>query len=179
MAETPAAQVWSGRLTFLGLAAVILFAQLIPLDEIPSRWTGPDALLVLTLVFLVRRPDFVPFPMILAVFLLADLLLQRPPGLYAACVCLLSEFLRKRARGLRAVPLAVEWGTVAIGVVALTMGYRIVLLFAMVPQSPLMLTIIQAGATILVYPLAAGLAHLFFGLTRPAPGQVDSFGHRL
>ena len=179
MAETPAAQIWTGRLTYLGLAAVILFAQLIPLDEVPSRWAGPDVLLVLTLVFLVRRPDFVPFLSIFAVFLLADLLLQRPPGLYAACVCVLSEFLRKRARGLRAVPLLMEWGTVALGVVVLALGYRIVLLVAMVGQAPLGLSVIQTAATIIVYPLAAGLAHLFFGLTRPAPGQVDSFGHRL
>ena len=179
MAETPAAQVWSGRLSYLGVAALILFAQMIPLDEVPDRWAGPDALLLLTLVFVVRRPDYLPFPLILLTFLLADLLMQRPPGLFAACVCLLSEMMRKRARGLRAVPLLVEWGTVAVGIVALTLGYRVVLLLAMVPQAPLTLTLVQMVATILAYPLAVGLAQIFFGLTRPAPGQVDSFGHRL
>ena len=179
MAETPTARIWWGRATFLGLAALILLVQLLPNGAVPGAWAGPDMLLVLVFAFVVRRPKFVPFALLAVVLLLADLLLQRPPGLWAALVCIVSEMLRRRSRGLRNVPLAMEWGTVALGILAVTVGYRLVTMLAMLPQSPLGLALVQTTVTILVYPVVVGVAQIFFGLTRPAPGQVDSFGHSL
>ncbi|RYH02141.1 rod shape-determining protein MreD [Salipiger sp. IMCC34102] len=179
MAETPTTRIWWGRLTFVALAITIFFVQLLPTGAKPESWTGPDMLLVLVLAFVVRRPAFVPFALLAGVLLMADLLLQRPPGLWAALVCGVSEMLRRRSRGLRNVPLLMEWGTVALSIVAIALGYRLVLILAMVPQPPLGLTLVQTVATIAVYPVVVGLAQLFFGLTRPAPGQVDSFGHKL
>ena len=114
-----------------------------------------------------------------AVFLLTDLLFQRPPGLWAALVVVLTETLRSRSRGLRNVPLVLEWGTVAFGIVAITLANRLVLAIMLTPQAPLTLTLIQMVMTIMIYPVVVLVAQVLFGLTRPAPGQVDSLGHRL
>jgi rod shape-determining protein MreD len=72
-----------------------------------------------------------------------------------------------------------EWGTVAFGIVAITLANRLVLAIMLTPQAPLTLTLIQMVMTIMIYPVVVLVAQVLFGLTRPAPGQVDSLGHRL
>ena len=179
MADSPAATVWIGRLVYLGLAFLVIFVQLMPLGTAPPGWAAPDLLLAITLAWVARRPEFLPFGIIFFVFLLTDLLFQRPPGLWAALVLILSEMIRARARAMRSAPLLLEWGTVATGIVAITLANRLVLAIAMTPQAPLTLTVIQMAMTIIAYPVVGLMAQFIFGLTRPAPGQVDSLGHRL
>jgi len=150
-----------------------------PIDTLPRRWPWPDLLVVTTMVWVARRPDFAPFWVIAGLFLLTDLLFQRPPGLWAALVLILSEAIRKRAPNIRNMPIGLEWGTVTVGIVAITLIYRLTLAILFLPQAPLGLTLIQMAMTILFYPLVVVLAHFIFGVSRPAPGQVDSLGHRL
>ena len=179
MADSPAARIWIGRGVYLAVATAIVFLQLLPLDTAPPAWAPPDVLLAVTLAWVARRPEFLPFFVVFLVFLLTDLLFQRPPGLWAALVLILTETVRSRARGLRNVPLALEWGTVAMGIVAITLGNRLVLAIVMTPQAPLTPTLVQMVLTIAIYPVVVAVAQILFGLTRPAPGQVDSLGHRL
>lgn len=179
MADNPAARIWTGRAVYLALAVAVVFVQLMPLNTAPVVWAAPDLLLAVTLAWVTRRPEYLPVGVVIVVFFLTDLLFQRPPGLWAALVLILTEGLRSRSRGLRNVSLALEWGTVAMGIVAVTLANRLVLAVLMLPQAPLALTAIQMVMTIAIYPLVIVLAHMFFGLARPAPGQVDSLGHRL
>lgn len=179
MADTPQAEIWTGRLVFVGLVFGLMFLRLLPLDTLPPTWVGPDLFLGVTLVWAARRPDFLPVLLIAAVFLLADLLFQRPPGLWTALVLILTEALRARARSLRGGTFSTEWLTVAIGIVAITLAHRVVLALTISDLPPFGLSMMEMALTILVYPLLAGLAALLFGVRRPAPGAVDSLGHRL
>ncbi|MEL6641031.1 MAG: rod shape-determining protein MreD [Pseudomonadota bacterium] len=179
MAETPTMQVWTGRLAFAALACVIIFLYLLPLDTRPDIWPVPDFLLLIAVVWTARRPDYAPVAIIAGLFLLADLLFQRPPGLWAGLVVILTELLRRRARQIRNMPLMLEWLFVTVGIIGITLAYRIALAIVVMPQAPLRLTVIQLTMTILVYPVIVGMAHLLFGVSRPAPGQTDSLGHRL
>ena len=179
MADAPAGKLLTGRSIFVGLLLAVLFIQLLPLDTLPRRWPWPDFMLVITLVWVARRPDLAPFWAIAAIFLLADLLLQRPPGLWAALVVIFTEALRKRAGNIRNMPIGLEWGTVIVGIIGATLVFRLVQSAVFLPQTPLGLTLIQMAMTILFYPLVVMLAHLIFGVSRPAPGQVDRLGHRL
>ena len=179
MADSPVARIWIGRAVYLAVAMAIIFLQLLPLDTAPPEWAPPDVLLAVTLAWVARRPEFLPFFVVFLVFLLTDLLFQRPPGLWAGLVLILTETVRSRSRGLRNVPLALEWGTVAVGIVAITLANRLVLAIVMTPQAPLTPTLVQMVLTIAIYPVVVVVAQVLFGLTRPAPGQVDSLGHRL
>lgn len=179
MAEAPRLRIWLGRLTFVVLCLVTVFLYLLPLDTRPDTWPLPDVLLLLAVVWTARRPDYTPVLLIAGVFLLADLLFQRPPGLWTGLVVILTEMLRRRARQMRNAPLMLEWAVVAMGMVAVTLGYRLVIAIVMLPQAPLGLTLIQLIMTILAYPIIVGLAQILFGVVRPAPGQTDSLGHRL
>lgn len=179
MAELVPAAVWLKRLVFVVAAFCIIVMQLVPLDMRPSRWAPPDILLAFTLAWVVRRPDYLPVTIIAAVFLITDLLFLRPPGLWAALVVILTETLRRRARDLRNVPLALEWGTIAFGIVAITLANRIVLALVVAPQAPLGLTISQMILTIAIYPVVVLTCHFAMGVRRPALGEVDGRGHKL
>lgn len=179
MAESPTAQRWLGRIWFVALACGLMFLQLLPLQTLPRSWAPPDLILAFTLAWVARRPDLVPAVSIAAVFLLADLLFQRPPGLMAFVVLVATEFLRSRSEAIRSGSFAFEWLTVAFTVVAITLGSRALLTLTATVQVPLALSMFQMTMTILAFPLAVVASFLLFGIRRPALGEVDAFGRRV
>ena len=179
MAEHGTSRLWLARGVFVLIALVLIYIQLLPMNTTPSAWAPPDLLLAVTLAWVVRRPDYLPVVLIAGVFLLADFLFQRPPGLWTALVVVLTEALRAQAKSLRTASFPMEWATVSAGVVALMVAYRVTNSAMMLPQAPLMLTLIQMLLTILIDPVVVLLSHLFFGVRRPAPGEIDAAGRRL
>ena len=178
MAEIAQPHNWTGRAIFVGLACILVFMQLLPLQTHPSNWAGPDLLLTMTVVWVTRRPDHVPFVLVAGLFFLLDLLLQRPPGLMAALVLLLTEFLRARTESFRSLAFGLEWGTVAIGLIAVMLANRFVLMLVMLPQAPMGLTLSQMILTILAYPVVAALAYVALGIRRGTAGEFTPFGGR-
>ena len=115
-----------GRITFVALSLFIIFTHLIPLETAPPsfggstlepitqpratagtetevlfdpvRWIMPDLLILFAFAWVTRRPSFVPALAIAGIFLLADMLYQRPPGLWTGLVLIASEIRRARAR---------------------------------------------------------------------------------
>ena len=167
------------RALFIGLAAFFLFARLLPLSTEPTSWPGPNLLIGLTLAWLLRRPDYVPVGIIVLVFLFEDLLLMRPPGLWALLALLATEFLRDREATTRDLSFPVEWALVSVVIVVMTALNALVLGITMVPQGGLALTLRQLLMTILAYPLVVLASHYLFGLRRAAPGEIDAVGNRI
>ena len=168
--------LWAHRVTFVVFALLILVVQLVPIDLRPARGAPPDLLLPFALAWMARRPDYLPVWVVAGLFLIADMLLLRPPGLYAALVVILTEKVRRRALERRFTTLAGEWGTVALGIVTVALVYRVILFATMVPQAPLGQSLIQTGLTVAVYPLVVFVTHYLFGVTRPAPSETDERG---
>jgi len=179
MAETSPPRLWLRHAAFLLLAFALIFVQLLPLNTTPRVLPFPDLLLLFTCLWAVRRPDYLSVLSVAGVFLLADLLFHRPPGLMAALAVVATEALRARAPGLRASSFGMEWLTVALAILAVTLAGRFALAIVMMPQAPLGLTLLQMVLTILSYPLAVALAWGLFGITRPALGEVNALGQRL
>lgn len=200
---------WIGRLTFMFLGLFIIFSHLIPLETVPPslggsslvpiephgatpatdfeveeffnpvRWIAPNFLILLAVTWVTRRPSFAPVMVITALFFLADLLFQRPPGLWTALVLILTEILRGRSRSMRNLPFWLEWMTVAVGILVISIAYRFTLSMVLVPQGPLGLTILQLGLTLITYPVVVFVSYALFGVSRPASGEVDALGHRM
>lgn len=166
MAELLPSRLWLMRFAYLGLALGIVFFHLLPLDTQPRRWAPPDLLIALTFTFAARRPDFVPALSVAGVMLVADLMLQRPPGLLAMLVLLGVEYLRPRDPEAGDSGLAAEWVAAAVVILAVLLGNRLVLWMMAVDQAPLSLTVIQALATVLCYPVVALTCQQLLGLTR-------------
>ena len=179
MADAVTANRLGYRGLFLGLAAAVFFLRLLPISTEPVAWPGPDVMLCLALAWVLRRPDFVPAATVVAVFLLEDMLLMRPPGLWTLLALVATEFLRDRAVVLRDIPFLVEWLMVAALMAAMLLANRTVLAVLMVPQAGLGLSLAQYLSTVLAYPLVVGLSQFVFGLRKVAPGEVDELGHRI
>jgi len=178
MAKVGALHVWLMRALYAGLAAGLVFVHLLPLDTVPPGWAGPDLFVALTFAWAVRRPDYVPPLLVAGLALAIDLLFQRPPGLWAALVVLGCEALRRRAPMLRDLSFAADWAAVAGTLVAITLGYRLVLTLLLVDQAPLGLSMMQLVSTLLAYPLVAAVSHVLFRVRKLAPGDLAS-GRRL
>ena len=179
MAERADGATWVRRGVFLAVIFVLMIAELVPLDLRPQTWAAPDLILLVTLAWIVRKPSYVPLLVVAAIFLLADMLFMRPPGLWAALVVLLTEAIRRQNREFRDMPAAMEWATVAFGIIVITALNRLVLAIVVAPQAPLGLTLIEMSTTIIAYPLVVLIGHYLFGITRVAPGEVGRRGQRL
>lgn len=180
MADTAAGpRLWTGQLALLVICCVLIFLHLLPLNTLPTNWPAPDLLLAVVLAWVARRPDLAPALMIGLVFLLADLLFQRPPGLMAALVLVLSEMLRARSRALRSTPFLLEWATISIGIMMIALLNHVVMALLLMPLASLTLVLTQAAFTCLCYPIVTVLAYIACGVSRLAPGEVDALGHRL
>jgi rod shape-determining protein MreD len=179
MADPLRGSVWVHRALYAGIAAALLFLRILPLGSAAGTWPGPDLLLCLTFGWVLRRPDYAPLLLVAPVLLLEDMLLMRPPGLWAAIVVLATEFLRRRGALAREINFGVEWLLVAAVMTACFFGFRLVLMLVMLPQVSLGQAMIQLIASILCYPVVVGASRLAFGVRKPATGEVDVYGRRL
>jgi rod shape-determining protein MreD len=172
-------RLWGMRAMFVFSAFVILFFHLLPLDPAPSHWAGPDIMVAVVLAWAVRRPDYVPIVLVAAVMLLADMLLQRPPGLWSVLVVCAAEWLKSRERRQRETAFALEWLTFASTLIVITMIYRTVMMVLILAPGALTLSLVQVVMTIAVYPLVVGVSHFLLGVRRAAPGDVDRLGRKI
>ncbi|UWR15003.1 rod shape-determining protein MreD [Sulfitobacter sp. M368] len=171
-------RLWLMRAAFLFLALVILFFHLLPLTTTPSRWTGPDLLLGFACAWSLRRPEYVPALALALAFLMADLLLQRPPGLWALLALMGSENLKSRGRNLRDSSFAVEWLTVGVVIIMVMMANRFLLAISLVEVPHLPLVLSELGMTLLFYPLIVLVTHGLMRVRKTAPGDLDAHGQR-
>lgn len=139
---------------------------------------APDLLLAFAFAWSVRKPEYVPAVLLCAVFLLTDLLLQRPPGLWALLALIACENLKLRGRVLRDSSFGPEWLAVTIWLIAILLLNRIVLSLVLVPRPDLKLSLIELAVTIVTYPAVVLVTHAFMGVRKAAPGDLDSFGGR-
>lgn len=164
---------------YLLVALVLLFLRLLPLGTAPGGLPGPDLLLCLTLCWLLRRPDYLPVPLIAAVFLVEDLLLMRPPGLWTALVLLGSEVLRSRIALTRELSFLLEWLFIGLLMTAMFLGYRLAFAVTLMPQVGFSYAMTQVVASVLVYPVVVWLSKVTLGVHKPGMGEVDDMGRRL
>lgn len=170
---------WAAGLTYAALAGALLVAPLLPFNTVPRGYATPDVLIAVTAAWAVRRPDALPAPLVGVVFLLADFLFGRPPGLRCALALVMTEWLRRRAARLRRGSILSEWAAAGSAIALVGLVDRAVLAVVMTPQAPLGLTLMQLVLTIALYPAIGGVAQLALGLRRPAQGEVDALGHKL
>lgn len=169
-------KVWLMRATFVALTFGLIFYHLLPLDLVPAPYAGPDVLTAMCFAWALRRPDYVPALLVAGVMLLADLLFQRPPGLWAVLVLMATESLKNRDRPRRESTFLMEWITIAVVLAVITILYRLVLGLLIVPEGTSFLALMRYATTVICYPLVVILSQGLFGVRRMAPGDFDHAG---
>ncbi|MFC3568934.1 rod shape-determining protein MreD [Paracoccus sp. TOH] len=166
MIEPARRQRFLGQALFVILFLAILFWRLLPLAPGRIGWPGPDLALCLVLVWVLRRPEQVPVLTIALLFLIEDILLLRPIGLFAAVAVMGTEAARNREQHWRELPFMVEWLRVTMLLALMMVANRFLLAIFFLPLPPLGQVLLQFIATTGAYPLVAGLAGWLFGLPR-------------
>lgn len=167
---------WIYRLIYVAVAGVVVFVQILPLETRSGLLPGPEWMLCLTFAWLQRRPDFLPPWLIAGVFLMLDMLLMRPPGLFTALALLGAEFLRSRQQVSVETPFGPEWLLTAGTIAGVFLGQWAVLALFGVPEASFGLLAVQAVMTALAYPLVALASRYLMGVRRVTPGALDPRG---
>lgn len=134
--------------------------------------------MVFAMAWSVRRPDYVPALLLALLFLLADLLLQRPPGVWALLMLLACERLKSQAFTLRDAGLPTEYIKVSVLIVGVYVLDRVVLALTLVDLPSLGLYLLQMVATLVAYPFAVVITHSLMGVRKSAPSDVGG-GRRI
>lgn len=166
--------VWTYRALFIGAALALITLKLLPLNLASVGLPGPDLLLLLAFAWILRQPAVVPLGVLLFVFLLADFLFQRPPGLWTLLVILACESLKNRRLTMTEFPFLVEWSAVAITIMGMVLLNRLVLWILLVDLDPLGLTLVQGIVTIVTYPAVVAISKFIFALRKLGPTELES-----
>lgn len=169
-----AQHLWGYRVLFLALCGGVITINMLPLSSDIVGVPGPDLLLALTLAWLLRQPAIVPVGSILLVFLLADFLFLRPPGLWTLLVLVTSESLRRWRLTMTEFTFFLEWSAFAGAVLGLILLERLVLWLLMVDPAPLGLSLAHAIVTAAIYPVVVAISKFLFGVRKIGSAEAEA-----
>ena len=153
MVVDPSLRILRLRLTYLLIVMLLVLFQTLPIHTSINQFAMPDIPLVMTFVWVMRRPDVMAPILITIAFLFADMILQRPPGLWTLIVLCGSMFLRSRTIYFKEVIFFYEWLMIAIIVIFCFAAHQFLLLLTFLPTHDLALLVKQALFTIMLYPI--------------------------
>ena len=159
---------------FLTGSVCVILLGIIPFFVGVPRIPAPEVILCFSLVWVLRRPDYIPLGLAAGVFLAQDFLMGRPLGLSACLSVLALEFLRSRELIWREQPFLTEWLLVGIVVFAVFLSHAFVLALFSIPWASFGMIVLQSTLTVLIYPVAVVVSEAIFGITRrPLDGSED------
>lgn len=165
--------IWSMRALYAAMCCAFLMFHLLPVASPDGLIFAPDFILCLTLAWAARRPEYTPILLIALTGLLADLLLSRPPGLWAALTLLLSEYIRNRGHRMRNLGFVWEWFRVSAGIMVIFLADRIALSIILFDTPPFTLSLLQVAQTVLVYPVIVGFSAFVLRVRHLEAGEVS------
>ncbi|SHJ01394.1 rod shape-determining protein MreD [Shimia gijangensis] len=168
------ARKWRMTFVYMGLVMAILYVQLLPLQTMPRGWAGPDFVVLLTVAWAVRRPEFTPALSVAFITLVADFILLRPPGVMAAVMVGARHILKRQEPGLRDSTFMVEWVTVSVVLAGILLTNRIILAVFLVDQTSLGLSLMQLAMNVIFFPLVALASRFVLGVRKIGPGETDA-----
>ncbi len=167
MRNQTTANLWFRRVLFAVLCLFAIMIAKIPLGLPADASLTPDFLFALIMVWVIRAPGAATMPLIFAVALYADFVMNRPPGLGAFCTVLASEYFRTQRFTLREQMFVVEWlfFAVILAVCHLLQSFILALSFAEVPPFELIFGYMML--TIAIYPLVTLIVRYVFRIASP------------
>lgn len=153
----------------LGAAVFFIFVEILPLGTGTRSLPTPDLVLCLLLAWALRRPEFVPFPVVALIGLTTDFLFLRAPGLWTIVLILTIEAARRQVRSDRTISPLEEMVMVLGFASAAILGNALLLLFFGVAGPSLGSVTLGLVFTVLAYPLVALATVFIFRVNRIDP----------
>ena len=141
------------RCIFLVMAIFLIMLPTLPIRADFNHIFIPDLLLIMTFTWVMQRPDVIGPITITIVFLFADFILQRPPGLWAVIVLLAATFLGMRSARFKEIFFIYEWATVSVIIVFCYLTQYILMRLTFLAIYDLKLLTTTALTTIFFYPV--------------------------
>ena len=151
-------------LSFSLISFVLIFIRLLPLDNFSTDFAAPDLLLCVTLVWCLRSPASAPIILLGFLFLMQDVLFQRPPGLFAASATMLCEWCKRQSFQSEEFPFSLEWLTASLAIIMIFFLTRAVAMLSVISIPPLHLSLKEVFVTIISYPFVVLLLRFGIGL---------------
>ena len=167
MSNIPSERIWIYRIIFLAVAIFLILANLMPLQTTPQRWPWPNILLLVIFCWSLREPNFVPVTLIIAILLLQDFLLHRPPGLFSGISVTILIMIKAITASSDDKSFLAEWVRVSLAFAAISLIYHLVLTLSFVNTSQLRISLIQTIFNISIYPFIVLVSHYIFRVKRP------------
>ena len=167
MSNIPSERIWIYRIIFIVVAIFLILANLMPLQTTPQSWPWPNTLLLVIFCWSLREPNFVPVPLIIAVLLLQDFLLHRPPGLFSGISVFILIWIKAITASSDDKSFLAEWVRVSLAFVAISLIYHLVLSLSFVNTIELRINLIQTIFNIAAYPFIVLVSHYIFRVKRP------------
>ena len=143
------------RLSYFVLVLLVVLFETLPFSTSPTYFIGPDLALLITLTWIMHRPDVMAPALVALTLLLVDLVLQRPPGLWSLIVLSTGMFLRVRANGFVEGIFLLEWAMASSIIATCYLVYHFALLITFLPTNDISLVLLQALLTVACYPLSS------------------------
>jgi len=167
VSNIPSEGIWIYRIIFTVFAIFLILANLIPLQTTPQSWPWPNILLLLIFCWSLREPNFVPVPLVIAILLLQDFLLNRPPGLFSGISVIILIWIKAITASSDDKSFLAEWVRVSLAFAAISLFYHFVLLISFVNTTELRISLIQTILNISTYPFIVLVSHYIFRVKRP------------
>ena len=166
MSNIPSERIWIYRFIFIAVAIFLILANLMPLQTTPQSWPWPNILLLVIFCWSLREPNFVPIPLIIAILLLQDFLLHRPPGLFSGISVMIFILIKAITASSDDKSFLAEWVRVSLAFAAISLIYHLVLTLSFVNTSQLRIRLIQTIFNISLYPFIVLVSHYIFRVKR-------------
>lgn len=165
---------WFYRLLFICLSFLILVINLIPIGFSSAYLTFPDLLYCLTACWVIRRPNYIPTPMVVCLFLFQDILLGLPIGLGTVIYLAIIEYLRSRIEVIRYQSFLMEWGIIAISYFIFIFTYQLALIITFSQPSTFGTLAFLLVETIFIYPVIVFLSTYILKVKSPHFPKVEA-----
>ena len=175
MVDQNALELWLYRLLACLLVLLWVFVSLLPTPGSGGALPWPDLAYCLMIAWILRRPEFMPFPLVVFLGLIMDFLFFKVPGAWTLIVLLGTEILRKSSENEGNSGFAYEGLAVGGALVGAFLGHRALLAIFGVPQPPLGGTLLELVFTALAYPLVVLVSVFIFRIKRPDLTESLSF----
>ncbi len=179
MAEVKKLTIWKARAVYLFICFLIIFIHSIPLDLSPKSFIMPDVMLIITIAVVIRKAAYIPYWLVGSAFLIADIMLNRPLGLWAFVTVATVEVVRANRFMFRDMFFVTEWLMVTITIVFMFLLQQFLLAFSLAPTLPMDSLIWKMTASALSYPIVVFVITKLFGIRKPSPAEFNMLGNRL